>query len=513
VRRSGLFIALGALVVVILIVLALIPHPDRPPVVLPANDGHDQIVTLERAVVYCPEHPVPLPHGRIQVLIDGSGSMKGVRTPVLAYSRWIEQAISRLRGSALEIDNVRIAQFDRSRHFLNSASFRAFQKDYAPLSDTTLHEAVTASKDAELTFILTDGVAAAGAGSGDCAAGVDAACVARALKEAIHLEQTTLAEPNPGIWIVPLWTKHNGSLYTEKPLSIKEFKQDESLKRLQTELDEDISISNPKQDRAGNLYFDYIGPRGLLLIIIAHSADLGRSAVAALRERMTDNGVEAVQSPQKIATSLASLPPIEIYPGYIPATAWTGLAESDDHPPKGTIDVKFAEHRRIELDCPRDALNESEFILSSRSTASPRCVEIYQFPAFEFAFVPKKAADQEALSSFLSGYERTAGPTEEKFRLHLRCGKQTERPCGSNPVAAQWAAQSRYESSGPKAEGGTSGAAAIVDSISTSDLSLQPHRIYGVRSLLTVFYDEVRGDRRQIVLADLDFCHQAAAGK
>lgn len=438
--------------------------------------------------------------------------MKGVRTPVLAYARWIEQAISRLRGSALEVDGMRIAQFDRSRHFVESASFRAFAKDYAPLSDTTLHEAVAASKDAELTFILTDGVDAAGAGSGDCAAGVDAACVARALKAAIHLEQTTLAEPNPGIWLLPLWTKHNGPLYTEKPLTVEQFKQSDSLKRLQAELDENISISNPRQDRAGDLYFDYAGPRGLLLIIIAHSADVGRSAIAALHERMADNGVEAVETPQKHTSALAALPAVEIYPGYVPRTEWTGLIESDDHPPHGTIDVTFVERRRIELDCPREALNESEFILSSRSSSSPRCVEIYQLPAFEFAFVARKRNDQEALSSFLGGYDRTPGLTEEKFRLHLLCGKQTERPCGTNPVAAQWVAQSHYESSG-QAEAGRSGAGGVLDSISTSDLSLQPHRIYGIRSLLTVFYDEVRGDRRQIVLADLDFCHRSAGAK
>jgi len=513
VKRGGLLIAIGALALIALIVVA-ISGPKKPRSGPVDHGSEAEILTLSDPVPYCPPPLSEVPHGRVQVLVDSSGSMAGVRGPVVSYLRWLEQSISRLRDSAVIIDELRIARFDRTNGIRASASVAAFAKDYSPAAATTLHEAIRASKDYDLTFIITDGVAAAGSGSGDCAAGVDAACVARALRDAVHAEQTSLVAPQPGVWIVPLWTHHTGIYYTEKPTAVADFDRTSSLQSVHDEIGQDISIANPRPDSYGNLIYDYNGPRGILLIVIAHSDDLGRRAISALHERMGENNVAAIEKVKDATTSLCAWPAIELYPGYLPPIEWVDLKESDEKPAKGTIDVEFTGQRRIALDCPRGRDNATEFILASRNVrASSRCVSIHQLPAFEFGFIAQNPRDQNVLASLLSGYERKASKDGDHFVLRLRCGKGEERPCSTDPIRARWTAQSRYDRSGQSDPSRRSDAYALIAAISTTDPVAQPHRIYGLDSLLSIFFDEVRQDRKKVPLADIEFCHRSAEAK
>jgi hypothetical protein len=512
-KRSGLLLAVAALVLIVLFVVA-ISGPKKPHGGPTDHGSEAEVVALSEPVPYCPTPLSEVPHGRVQVLIDSSGSMAGVRGPVLSYLRWLDQSISRLRDSAVIIDELRIARFDRTNGIRASASVAAFSKDYSPSAETTLHEAIRASQKYDLTFIVTDGVAAAGAGSGDCAAGVDAACVARALRDAVHAEQTSLIAPQPGVWIVPLWTHHAGIYYTEKPTAVADFDRTSSLQSVHDEIGQDISIANPRPDSHGNLIYDYNGPRGLLLVVIAHSDDLGRRAISALHERMAENNVVAIERVKDASTSLCAWPAIELYPGYLPPIEWGDLKESDEKPAKGTIDVEFTERRRIALDCPRGKDNTAEFILPFRNIqASSRCVSIHQLPAFEFGFVAQNPHDQQELASLLTGFERKTTKDGDHFVLKLACGKGEERPCSNNPIKARWTAQSRYDRSGQSDEHHPSSAHGLVAAISTTDPVGQPHRIYGLDSLLSIFFDEVRQDRKKVPLADIEFCHRSPGAK
>jgi hypothetical protein len=138
-RKGGLIIAVGVLVALILVIVAVIPR-SGPKVHPPSVSGGSEVLVLDRPALYCPVNEIPPPHGRVQILVDGSGSMKGVREPVLGYVRWLEQAISRLRDSALVVDELRVAQFDRRRHILSSKSVRAFEREFDPRGETTRHE-------------------------------------------------------------------------------------------------------------------------------------------------------------------------------------------------------------------------------------------------------------------------------------------------------------------------------------------------------------------------------------
>jgi hypothetical protein len=512
-RRGGLLIAVAALVLIILVIVA-VSGPKRSGKKLIDHGSDAEIITLSEAVPYCPAPLSEVPHGRVQVLVDSSGSMAGVRGPVISYLRWLEQSISRLRDSSVIIDELRIARFDRTAGIRASSSVADFARDYSPSAETTLHEAIRASKDYDLTFIVTDGVAAAGSGSGDCAAGVDAACVARALRDAVHTEQTSLVAPQPGVWLVPLWTHHAGIYYTEKPTGVADFDRTSSLQNVHDEIGQDISIANPRPDSHGNLVYDYNGPRGILLIVIAQSDDLGRRAISALQERMGENNVVAIENVKEAKTTLSAWPAIELYPGYLPPIEWVDLKESDEKPPNGTIDVEFTGRRRIAVDCPRGKDNATEFILSSRNfRANSHCVSIHQLPAFEFGFVAQNPRDETALASLLDGYERKATKDGDHFVLRLRCGKGEERPCSADPIRARWTMQSRYDRSGESGEARRSDAHSLIAAISTMDPVAQPHRIYGLDSLLSIFFDEVRQDHKKVTLADIEFCHRSAGAK
>lgn len=504
--RSGLVIALAVVAVILLIVMSLCRGPKtqtgRTATALPT-----EIAQLSEPVTYCAEKTVDLRRGRIQVLVDASGSMRGVRGPVINYVRWLEHAISRLRDSAMGIDAVRIAGFERAHGIVDAPSLAGFAKTYQPQSETTLHDAIRASREWDLTFILTDGVAAAGSGSGDCAAGVDAACVARALRDAVYVERTSSAEPEPGVWIIPLWTRHTGIFFSERPVSVTDFDRVGSLESIHQELEQDVSITQPKSDSAGNLMFDYNGPRALMLLVIAHSADLGRAAVVALRERMAENNVTPVTSLRSNTATLGAFPALELYPGYLPRAEWTALAEDENVVPKGTMDVDFLDRKRIAVTCQAQSINEAGYILTSKSKrAGSRCVSIHQLPAFELGFLVGGDQKNEELGAFVADVKRERKEDGDQFKMTLVCGQRPARPCSSDPVRAQWVARPRYDQTAQGMKNGTQ--QTIVAALSTTDLTKHPHRLYGFEPLLSYFFDEVAKDQRQIVMADLEVCHR-----
>ncbi|HKR64441.1 MAG TPA: hypothetical protein VJZ00_11980 [Thermoanaerobaculia bacterium] len=495
-------IAVVVLIVLILLVSYLVGT--QTPVVPPPPDAPKAgVITLTEPVPYCPAPTTDAMPARVQVLLDSSGSMMGVRPSVLGILRWLDQSVSRIRNSATNITELRLAQFDARRGILASPNFSALAADYQPSGRTTLHEAVAASRDYELTFIVTDGVAAAGSGSGSCAAGVDAACVARALRDAVHVEQTSTVAPQPGIWLVPLWVRHSGIFYTEKPVAVADFDNASSLQQVFGEVSQHVSISNARTDLEGDLVFDYTGPRGILLIVIAHSDDLGRRVIAALHERMQENGIAPIAAIREANTPLAAFPAMELYPGYVPPLEWTRFSESDQEI-SGTLDALMS-GRTIAVECG-PGVNEGDFTLEARRRAGPRCVDILQVPAFEFDFVAAAPADQPAVTSFISAWRHEMTSEKEMFHLTLQCGGGAERPCSSNPLAATWTAHSRYDRS-HEANEKASGADALIHSIATTDPVTQPHRIFGLDSLVTIFFDEVQQDRRRIPLAGLELCH------
>ncbi|HEV7428331.1 MAG TPA: hypothetical protein VGQ46_18395 [Thermoanaerobaculia bacterium] len=465
-------------------------------------------------VRYCIVPRIQQAETRIQVLVDGSGSMDGIRDPVLRYVRWIEQGISRSRGAAGN-GPVRIAQFDRRRGIESSADFAAFDREYKATGETTLHAAIASSADWDVTYILTDGVDAAGSGNGECAAGVDAACVARAFEQALLHPHGPSAGELPGLWVLPLRTTHDGIYYTERPVAPSRFDSNQLKQELlalypppSTGSTTRIDVREPAVDKAGNLKYSYYGPRSLLLIVIARSDEIGRATVASLVEVAAQNGVtfsDVGSSP--VPDGLEAFRPIEVYPGWVPPVDWSALIASDATRPSGTIDVSLNDHASLVVDCPPQKHGEADYLLSADAKApSSRCVDLYQLPQFEYQLVTREG-DQSAISKTVPVFSRESTASGDRLTLHVACDNGGDRPCASNPIHASYVAARRFDLGFATAQTAV-GAAHQIESLSTDDPVRQPHRIYGFRQLMSFFYDDVASQKlKPAKLADMLICN------
>ena len=511
-RRGTLPLILGAVVVAMLLAVALCPAP-QPPVVPPTPPQSSHVVAFPKPVRYCIVPRIQESETRVQVLVDGSGSMFGIRDPALRYVRWIEQGISRSRG-ATGHGPVRIAQFDQRRGIVSSTDFATFDQEYKATGETTLHAAIASSADWDVTYVLTDGVDAAGSGNGECAAGVDAACVARAFQQALLHPHGPSAGELAGLWVLPLRTTHDGTYYTERPTPAN-FNSNQLKQELvalyppaATGSVTKIDVRDPGLDKANNLKYQYHGPRSLLLIVIARSDEIGRAAVASLVEVAAQNGVifsDASASP--VPDGLEAFPPIEVYPGWVPPVEWSALIASDTTRPSGTIDVSLNDHVRLAVDCPPQKHGEADYLLSADAKApSSRCVDLYQLPQFEYQLVPQEG-DQSALPRTVPVFSRESTASGDRLTLHVECDNGGDRPCGSNPIHASYVAARRFDLGFATGQSAV-GAAQQIEALSTEDPVRQPHRIYGFRQLLSFFYDDVATQKpKPAKLADILICN------
>lgn len=485
---------------------------------LPVLEDSPESVFVTDRVLYCWQKPLEPRRGSVQVLVDASGSMVGFQKAVPDLVNWIEHAISQLQGSALTIEHSRICQFSQRLPggIGTCASSYRSMGSYRPSGDTNLHDAIRSAKDHALTFILTDGVAATGTkGSGDCATGVDAACVARALREVVHSEIIGGKGVDWGIWICPLIANYDGTFYTEEPILPTDFNPRETIKRVRSDIGAEVVVQDPHAGPGGHLVFRYRGPRALLLIIIARWTDVGRAATEALWERAEYLGLHRIEEMRASSSRLSTLPPIEVYPGFLNSIEWKTLQESDDpNEICGTMDVSFQsdpEKATIGLTCPQGGGGEGYYHLTGSSRAVSRvsgCVPIGLLPAFRFRFEPVNQEDATIVRQLLKGYRREEG-SYTNLQLHLACRMNNPRPCPDSPISLQWMAYMNYAEAAdclasPEC---THSIHQLVKSLSTAHPSQEPHRIFAFSNTLETFYREVTQDQRSIALADLDVCH------
>jgi hypothetical protein len=481
----------------------------------------------KEAVSYCRERsPVPR-QAQVQLLIDASGSMNGFTASMPSLVTWVEHAISGLRGSSLNLAGLRTCQFNQRGGLFGCASSAALSQ-YAPASETNLHKAIRAALDADLTFIVTDGVAATGVGGdADCATGVDAACVARALSETIMPEHSGgegesllgRGPAEPGIWVLPLVTTYEGRFFSEEAISPQDFDPNTTIEQIRSQVEKETVVQDPRLGSDNRLNYFYRGPKALLLIIIARWEGLGRDAVWSLWDQARLRGVTQLKAMREFSTGVGSLPPVEVYPGFLNRIRFESLVPTDEPSEhSGTLDVAFmpGESRgSIRLDCPPASSGEGVYILKGaarwRRQQSAACVPIQQLPAYSLRLESLRGeADKKDIETIVRDYQKEV--TEETIRLDLVCGTAPRRPCESQPVTARWNALRDYDrTAAGLAAGETSGSAlASVLDTSTAQPSREPHRIYGLAATLQSFYELVGGGASRLALADLEICNGSA---
>ena len=488
----------------------------------PTNGGigvlssDSEAVFIEQPVSFCWQKPLEPKRGNVQVLVDSSGSMIGFEKTLPHLVTWVQQGISQLQGTTLIVENSRICQFSQGRGIYNCSDFSHLTTAYDHSGNTNLHEAIRAAQDFELTFILTDGVAATGSqGSSDCARGVDADCVAKALRDFVNPQSSKGDDVGRGLWIIPVMATYDGKFYTEEPIVPTNFQTKETIDRIRSDIGVEAVVQAPRTEADG-LVFTYQGPRAMLLIVLARWADVGRAAVQAVWERASLNSIDRLEQIKGFSSRLGILKPLEVYPGFLNSVQWKTLQESDKPDERrGTMDVSFeggSIRPLISLSCPKNGSGEGIYTLTGSPTTSGQvsgCVPIQLLPAFQFKFRSVRDEDDAELREVLIDSARQNGSYTD-LRFHLACNPNSARNCGENPISAQWMAYMNYKKAadGLVSPAGEHSVQQQVRDMSTEHPSKEPHRIFAFAQTLESFYREVAEDQRSIILANMDFCHK-----
>lgn len=473
--------------------------------------GSSPVVFFDQTISYCVQKSSSPESGDVQVLIDGSGSMVGFDPRLPDIIRWSQHAISAIQNSNLNIRNSRICTFREKEGISGCTAMTGQAPPLKSKGDTNLHEAIRATKDHALTLIVTDGVAATGdQGRGDCATGVDAACVARSFVDSIHSGDTS---EDRGLWIVPLVAPYDGLFFTEESIPPASFRSEEAIQKVRSDIALDASIQNPQPGPGGKLVYHYKGPRSLILIVLAKKSEVGRAALQALWERADYLNIKQLGELHNYSGGIAALTPVELYPGFLNKVRWENLKEADDPTAlTGTIDAQATNRggtTTVELNCPNTGENSGSFTLNG--TDKPNqvagCVPIRMMPGFSFDLRPARSEDEAELSQLLNGF-KLPSLSYSSIDLNLVCSGNATRRCNQNPFTVQLVAFMRYgvaaDSIASSAKPGST--AAVINSLSTAHPSLEPHKITALSLVLKLFYGNIANDARSTVLNTFEIC-------
>lgn len=503
---------LATIIAVLVLVLSSSCQSCRPkPLNGQQPNGVKEVVFFDDAVSYCVQQRSAAEVGDVQVLIDGSGSMVGFDPKLPEIVKWSQHAVSAIHNSILNIRSSRVCTFREKEGVSGCTGMTGAVPRMQSRGDTNLHEAISSAKDYALTFVVTDGVAATGVrGKGDCATGVDAACVARSLVNWVHGGDTS---EDRGVWFVPLVAPYDGTFFTEEAITRESFRSEEAIQKIRSDIPLDASIQNPQTGPAGNLVYHYRGPRSLLLIVLAKKSEVGRAAIQALWERAEYLNVRQMSELRNYSDGIAALTPIEVGPGFLNKVRWSSLRESDRPGTlKGTLDAQktgSAEKTTLEVNCPNTGENSGEYKLEGSGTPTQvaGCVQIRVVPGVSFDLRPARPEDETSLRQFVKGFSLPTG-SYSSLNLDLVCPSDSNRRCSSSPIPVQLVAFMRYaEAADRLASPGRPGSTiAALSNLSTAHPSLEPHRINALSLIVTLFYREIANDARSTVLSSFDIC-------
>jgi hypothetical protein len=470
-------------------------RPDPPP----GNPKGAEPPKIPEIVKYCAPARLNAASLRVQVLIDGSGSMAGFRPYITQLSAWASHALSSIRNAGTTFESYRTCFF-RSRDGITACSTAGISA-LAFRGDTNLHEAIASANSYDLSIILTDGVAATGTGTGDCAGGVDSACVGRAISKALAPRagdpQTTIA----GAWLLPLVALFDGPLYTEQAASAllpSVIEQNVSSETATT-----ARVGKGSQDARGAMVFPYAGPKEMFSLVIARDADVGRAAVAALVSTAGSQLIPTLTSLKEFQRGIALLRPIELYPGYVQPLepGAPGIETREGTFSGGTVDVTSVASGIVAFSCPAGDNSARIGIPFSAETRIAGCIDLMVLP-------PRKTRFSTA-----AGVDRIKDPewTENLARLTatVMCDEKWRQPCDrSAPTVtalsiADFASAADSLNAPQKFE-----VAKLVAVLSTNNMAEQPHRIFGLKETLEKFYRELESQKVSLPFARVAFCRE-----
>ena len=496
---SGLttaWVLLGVVIATLLVLVLFSQTCSTGPCRLPPIPVPPQSEVVSH-VFYCPEKPATPLFARVQVLIDSSGSMNGFQKSVPSVQAWMRQGVSMLRGSQIELKEYRACFFDGSRGIGACAQdFGKPQSAFKAQGATNLDQAILSAENYDLSLIATDGVASTGARTGDCAGGVDAACVGRSLISVLKSYQDVQKGPAGGLWVIPLVSRFEGSFPTERALSPKEFQVSQVVEKVREEVAQVVAITDLKQGPGGQLLYQYAGSKAWFLLILARQVQLGRAAAHALSQQMSMSGVQPVQDLSDFKQGLGAFRPIEIFPGTLPAPKWKGANLLHDPSTRkrnfcGNVGYEWdAQESVLKLRC-RDRNAEILLGFPVETNQSPaQCVELSLLAPFHLELGPAEASTGGMLAASASSW------TSKQVSVHLKCGASSQTGTGGGRLEKYvWKAQPDLAKAADclassAASDCPSETLSLLNQLSTENPAYQPHRTFGLVPTLRFFLKE-----------------------
>jgi len=474
-----------------------------PQCTLPAL-GSGASVKPGGAATCCLSYPPQPFDARVQFLVDDSGSMGGFARSLPRLFLWAEQGLSQVQGRMLRLASRRSCYFSQRQGMHGCVEGALPAGGFQAAGDTSLHDAVAGAADYDLTLILTDGVAATGVGgSGDCASGVDAACVARALQRAIAPRPGEPQGSTAGIWVVPIVALFDGRLYTEELIAPGDFNPAAAMEAVQSETATTARIASPGLDNNNRLVYNYQGPRLLLALVIARQAQAGRALVQGLMVRSQFAQIQTLAGPKSFQQGVAVLNPIEVYPGYVPGwevTATRIEQQKGSRQVCGTLSQTWsADPPELRLACVG---SENQAILRAATRPSASASE-----CFALEVLPQMrttVAERPAQPDVLRGQQTADG----SVLLKVACNEGWGLPCGPNAHRIEWTAHPQWAETAAclARENCDSTAARSLRAISTARVSAQPHRVYGLLETVLNFYQQSSGSAPGLTVASIGIC-------
>jgi len=463
---------------------------------------------------YCPETPASPQFARVQILADSSGSMNGFKAAVPPLQSWMRQSVSLLLGNFLDLRSFRACYFNQDIGIGGcSQGFTQAQPPFKVGGDTNLHQAILSAADVDLSFIITDGVAFTGGGTGNCAGGVDAACVGRSLIRVLKDYQVEQQGPAGGVWVVPLVAHFAGIFPTEQQVRPEDFHASDVQDKVQQETGQLVEIKKPRLGPGGQLIYDYQGPKVMFLLVIARQVNLGRAAIRALSQQMAMSGVKAVASFTEAKEGPAAFRPVEVFPGTLPQSKWRGanlLYEpgSRQRSRCGAIQHTWdRQSAKVQLECPE---GNAELLLSlplDRQDSPARCVHIGLFAPFRLALEPRDAA--QGKRSLLKDFR--ASWANSQVLLHLQCIDSPQAGQGGGGLETyRWTLRPDIAKAAdclaqPLAAGCPKDTVDLLLQVSSENPAYQPHRAFGLAPTLKFFLNEARTLSSDPAIAEVSF--------
>lgn len=445
---------------------------------------------------YCPEPPKSPLFARVQLLIDSSGSMNGFKAAVPAIQSWMRQGVSGLVGSQIELRSYRACYFNQRLDIGQcSVDLATPQPPFIARADTNLHEAISSAVQYDLTAIVTDGVAFTGSGSGDCAGGVDAACVARTLGRVLSGYQVERDGGSGGFWLLPLVAHFDGTFFSEEPVPARDFNSAAVKDRVQKEVSHLVEIGQVRQVTGGELVYEYHGLKVLFMLLVARNPEVGRAALHALFEQMPLAGVQAIQNLGDWREGVATLPAVEIFPGTLPHPRWQEAKLASTRTPRersfcGPVGFQWqGEEATIQVEC-REKKAQVLLSLPVAQEASPaRCVSVHLLAPFRWSLSPQPSG------GLLVDYR--ASCAEGGLRLLVACPARSESGKGAATEKYEWKAAPDFRKAAdclmnPDAEGCAKETANLLLRLDATRPAEQPQRAFGMVSSTRLFLDEIR---------------------